>query len=67
MDKVANTIEELFELFPDRRYYYAHKDGRVGFLENHQIHWFIYDGNVGGFVDKEFTEHPQMAKLTRVK
>lgn len=67
MDKVANNLEELCELFPDKKYYYAHKDGKIGFTEDGQIHWFIFDANENGFVDKEFTEHPQMAKLTRVK
>lgn len=64
-DKVANNLEELCNLSinKERGYYYKHEDGRIGFLEEGQIHWYIYDCELAGFVDKGFSEHPQMAKL----
>jgi len=66
VEKLADTLEGLCKLFPDKRFYYAHKDGRIGFSEKKKIHWYIYNGEVNGFVDKGLTDHPQMAKLTKV-
>ena len=59
------TIEKLFEAFHDSRYYYMHKDGRVGFAVNGTVQWYKYDG--GSYVDVGITEHPQGAKLTKIK
>lgn len=66
IEKIANNLKELCNLpvNEEKRFYYKHKDGRIGFTENSQMHWYIYDAEVGGFIDKGFSEHPQMAKLT---
>jgi hypothetical protein len=67
MEKIADNLKGLCNLdqFKERKFYYAHKDGRIGFLEDNKIHWYIYDAEVAGFVDKGVTDHPQMAKLTK--
>ena len=65
IDKVADNLEDLCNLFPKKQFYYAHKDGRVGF-DCGQISWFTYNANVMGFVDAGHTDTPEMARLTKV-
>jgi hypothetical protein len=65
MEKLANNLKELCNLFPDKLFYYKHKDGRIGFTEGKQMHWYIYDYGINGFVDKGFSKDPQMAKLMK--
>lgn len=40
MERVAVVIEELFALYPDKQFFYVHKDGRVGFSQKKKIVWY---------------------------
>jgi len=67
MERVAVVIEELFALYPDKQFFYVHKDGRVGFSQKKKIVWYIYSSKDCGYICSGETEHPQGATLTKVK
>ena len=67
MERVAVVIEELFELYPDKQFFYVHKDHKVGFSERGRVVWYIYSSKECGYVRLGETDHPEGATLTKIK